>query len=353
VSEREPAMEIPRYSKRERKPPTHLDDYVTGDFEDDQVMSSIYYCYRVSAFPQNYEEAIRSPDSEHWVNAMKEEMRSLKENNTFTLTTLPEGRKLVGGRWVYTVKENPDGLKTYKARYVAKGYSQVKDVDYQETFSPTANFTSIRAVMQLAAQHDLILHQMDVKTAYLNAAIDCEIFMEQPKGFEVPSSCDRPFVYELNKSLYGLKQSGRNWNGMLHSYLLENSFMLHSYLLENSFVQSDVDNCVYVKQIGDNMIVIVVWVDDLIVGASNDLLLCETKDMLKEKFKMKDLGKLSHFLGVDFEQGDGYVKVNQTKYLRKVLGRFGMSDCKPRSTPSEPKFEGNDDEPVDPRLYHK
>jgi len=129
--------------------------------------------------------------------------------------------------------------------------------------------------------------------------------------------------------------------------------MLHSYLLENSFVQSDVDNCVYVKQIGDNMIVIVVWVDDLIVGASNDLLLCETKDMLKEKFKMKDLGKLSHFLGVDFEQGDGYVKVNQTKYLRKVLGRFGMSDCKPRSTPSEPKFEGNDDEPVDPRLYHK
>ena len=113
----------------------------------------------------------------------------------------------------------------------------------------------------------------------------------------------------------------------------------YSYLFENNFVQSDVDNCVYVKQIEDKVIVIVIWVDDLIIGASNDLLLCDTKNMLKERFKMKDVGKLSHFLGVDFEQGDGFVKVNQKKYLCKVLERFGMPDCKPRSTPSELKVE--------------
>ena len=219
-----------RYPRRERKPPAHLADYATGhDFEndndDDQVMFTIDYCYKVCAFPQNYKEAIESPESLHWKNAMKEEMNSLKENNTFTLTTLPEGRKLVGGRWVYTVKENPNGSKTYKARYVAKGYSQVKNVDYQETFAPTANFTSVRTVMQLAAQNDLILHQMDVKTAYLNAPIDCEIYMEQPEGFAVPSNSEDVLVCKLNKSLYGLKQSGRNWNGMLHSYLYENSFV--------------------------------------------------------------------------------------------------------------------------------
>ena len=337
-----------KYPTRERKAPAHLSDYVTGsDFEDDdddQVMSSIDYCYKVSAFPQNYKEAIQSPESEHWKNAMEDEINSLKENNTFTLTTLPEGRKIVGGRWVYTVKENPnDPNKTYKARYVAKGYSQVKGVDYEDTFAPTANFTSIRILMQLAAQYDLILHQMDVKTAYLNAPIDCEIFMEQPEGFEVHSSCNEVLVYKLNKSLYGLKQSGRNWN-----------YMLHSYLVENHFVRSDVDNCVYVKQIEDKMIVLVIWVDDLIIGASNDLLLCETKNMLKEKFKMKDLGKLSHFLGIDFEQGDGFVKVNQKEYLHKVLERFGMSDCKPRSTPSELKVESNgNEEPVDPRIYRE
>jgi len=171
----------------------------------------------------------------------------------------------VGGCWVYTVKENDE--KTYEARYVAKGYSQVKCVDYHETFALTINFTSMRILMQLAAQYDLILHQMDIKTAYLNAPIDCEIFMEQAEGFEVPSECgSEKLVYRLNKTLYGLKQSGRNWNGMLHSYLLE-----------NCFVQSDVDHCVYVKQCENEMIVIVVWVDDMIIGASNDSLLCDTK----------------------------------------------------------------------------
>ena len=113
---------------------------------------------------------------------------------------------------------------------MAKGYSQVKDADYQDTFAPTANFTSVRVLMQLAAQHDLILHQMDVKTAYLNAPIDCETFIEQPEGIVVDSGCEKKLVCKLHKSLYGLKQSGRNWNGMLHGYLIE-----------NNFVQSDVD----------------------------------------------------------------------------------------------------------------
>jgi len=113
---------------------------------------------------------------------------------------------------------------------------------------------------------------MDVKTAYLNAPIDCEIFMEQLDGFEIPSNCEEVLVYKLNKSLYGLKQSGRNWNGMLHSCLLENSFL-----------QSGVDNCVYVKQTEDKVIVIVIWVDDLTIGASNDLLLQDTKNMLQDK----------------------------------------------------------------------
>ena len=343
----EPVAGSLRYPRRERKTTAYLRDYATGnnnfeDDDDDQVMSSIDYCYKVSAFPQNYKEAVESPEYEHWKNAMKEEMNSLKENDTFTLTTLPEGRKLVGGRWVYTVKENPNGSKTYKARYVAKGYSQVKNVDYQETFAPTANFTSIRILMQMAAQHDLILYQMDVKTAYLNAPIDCEIFMEQPEGFEVPSNSEEVLVCKLNKSLYGLKQSGRNWNGMLHNFLSE-----------NNFIQSDVDNCVYVKQIDDKMIVIVIWVDDLIIGASNDLLLCETKNMLKERFKMKDMGKLSHFLGVDFEQGDSFVKVNQKEYICKVLERFGMSDCKPRSTPCELRVDNNGVEPVDSKTYRE
>ena len=340
----EPLDENPRYPRRERKPPAYLSDCVaSSNFgEDDQVMTSIDYCYKILAFPQSYKEAIESPESDYWKNAIEEEMNSLKENNTFTLTTLPEGKKLVGGRWVYTVKEQSNGSKTYKARFVAKGYSQVKGVDFQETFAPTANFTSVRTVMQMAAQHDLILHQMDVKTAYLNAPIDCEIFMEQAEGFKTLSDCGEALVYKLNKSLYGLKQSGRNWNDVLHSYLLE-----------NGFTQSNVDHCLYVKRIESDMIVIVVWVDDMIVGASNDSLLYDTKNMLSEKFKMKDLGRLSRFLGIDFEQGDGFVRMNQKDYLCGVLERFEMSECKPRATPSEQKLETNDEDPVDPRKYRE
>lgn len=135
-------------------------------------------------------------------------MGSLKENETFSLTTLPEGKHAVGGRWVYTVKDNPDEKKPYKTRYVAEGYSQVAGIDYHETFSPTASMTSVRSLMQLAVQHGFELHQMDVKTAFLHAPIDCEVYMKQPDGFEVKSEMDEKRVCKLNKSLYGLKHSG-------------------------------------------------------------------------------------------------------------------------------------------------
>ena len=272
---------------------------------------------------------------------MPEEMNSLKENETFTLTALPEGRKSVGDRWVFTVKESSDGSRSYKARYVAKGYSQVEGIDYKETFAPTANITSVRSLMQIAAQHDLILHQMDVKNAYLNVPIDSEIYMEQAEGFEVPGKEGR-LVYKLNKSLYGLKQSGRNWNNLLHSYLRA-----------NKFVQSPTDHCVYVQKIDGGIEIIVIWVDDLIIAASDESLLNGTKRMLKDRFKMKDLGKLSYFLGIDFKQEERLVKMNQKRYLLKLLDKFEMINCKPRSTPSEQKIDCMDLNPVDPRKYRE
>lgn len=206
-------VESRRDPQREKRPPQYLRDYEYGiKCDDDHALTSIDYCYRVACdVPHTLKEAISSPESELWSKAMQEEKNSLKENDTFTLTTLPEGKNIVGGRWVYTVKENPVGT-TYKARYVAKGYSQVAGIDYNETFSPTADMTSIRSLMQIAAQCGLELHQMDVKTAYLHAPIDTKLYMEQPEGFEVKSETSERLVCRLNKSLYGLKQSGWNWN---------------------------------------------------------------------------------------------------------------------------------------------
>ena len=160
----QPPNEGLRRSTRERRLPAYLSDYVTDMNDDDQVLTNVDYCYKSFAFPQTYKEAMDSPESSNWKAAMEEEMNSLTKNNTFTLSDLPEGKNAVGGRWVYTIKESSTGAKTFKARYVANGYSQVRGIDFQETFAPTANLTSLRVLMQMAAQHNLFLHQMDVKT---------------------------------------------------------------------------------------------------------------------------------------------------------------------------------------------
>ncbi len=136
---------------------------------------------------------------------MKEEINSLKENDTFELSPLPEGRNTLGGKWVYALKENTKRGKIFKARYVAKGYNQTEGIDYHETFAPTANISSVWASMQTAVQNDLVVHQMDVKTAYLHALIDAEIFLEQPEGFEKTSEKGEKLVYKLKKSLYCLR----------------------------------------------------------------------------------------------------------------------------------------------------
>lgn len=195
------------------------------------------YCNKTNGTPQTYTEAMNSPRALEWECAMRDELEALKVNDTFELTVLPEGKNLVGGKWVYTVKKDANGSETLKARYVAKGYSQVHGVDYEETFSPTANITSIRILMQLAAQYNLTVHQMDVKAAFLHARIDHEIFMTQPEGFEDFSEDGQRLVYRLKKSLYGLKQSGRNWNRVLDDYLIS-----------DGFVRNPVDHCVYRKQ---------------------------------------------------------------------------------------------------------
>lgn len=306
---------------------------------------SIDYCYKmVSNVPQTFREAVTSSNSREWIDAMDEEMKSLRDNTTFTLTNLPEGKKAVGGRWVYAIKTNADGSDKYKARYVAKGYSQELGVDYGETFSPTANLTSVRVLMQKAAQENLILHQMDVKTAYLHAPIDYEIYMEQPEGYDEKSQTNEKIVCKLEKSLYGLKQSGRNWNKMLHNYLCE-----------NIFVQNPADHCVYKRETEHGKVIILIWVDDLVIAASDERALKTVKEMLTRKFHMKDLGELKNFLGIIFDQCDGGVTMSQQSYVGKLLERFDMQDCKPRSTPCEPKLNYTDGNVklIDPRKYRE
>ena len=343
----EPDVNV-RKSGRVKRRPQLLNDCLVGDEIDraiEDLEDSVDVCCHISSVPKSYKEAVASPRANDWQEAMKTEMNALEENETFELTTLPPGRKPVGGRWVYALKFGPNNEEQCKARFVAKGYSQIPNVDYHETFAPTARHTSIRTLMQLAIDNDLVVHQMDVKAAYLNAPIDVELYVEQPEGFEVRGQNGEKLVYRLKKSLYGLKQSGRNWNNLLHSYLIEQGFS-----------QSQVDPCVYTRNSSSEMIIVVIWVDDIIVAANSNSVLDNVKDSLKRKFRMKDFGCIAWFLGIEFEHGDGMISMSQKKYLEKVLEKFGMQNCKPKYSPCDVnvnKFCSESAEPVDSKLYRE
>ena len=230
-----------RFSTRERKKPEYLDAYETeyDDYSDclsKMNHTSIHYCYKMAAIPNTFQEAMSSPDSHRWKSAMDEEVSTLQENNTYTLIKLPKDKSVIGGRWVFDVKPGINNEPKYKARYVAKGFSQIKDRDYDETFAPTARLTSIRMILQIAANHNMVIHQMDFKSAYLNSDIDFDLYVKQPEGYVLFDENDKPLVCKLNKSLYGLKQSGRNWNALLDSFLKH-----------NNFIQSMSDPCLYTR----------------------------------------------------------------------------------------------------------
>jgi len=167
--------------------------------------------------PQTMEEALNGEDAKKWEIAMQEEYDSLPVNNTCSLVPLPKGRKPSSCKWVFKIKHGVDGeVERYKARLVARGFTQTFGVDYNEPFAPVANFVSIRCILALATIEDMEIHQMDVKTAFLNGDLEEEICMEQPEGFTHEGE---HLVCKLHKSLYGLKQSPRAWNQKLDAFL--------------------------------------------------------------------------------------------------------------------------------------
>ncbi|GFR99282.1 CCHC-type zinc finger, nucleic acid binding protein a, partial [Elysia marginata] len=189
--------------KRRKSRPKYLDDYYVDDEidnlsdENDHINVTMHYFYRMADIPSNYHEAMTSKDADKWKLAMDDEMRALGENETFQITPLPAGRKAVGGRWVFAIKSGPNEEK-HKARFVAKGYSQIPEIDYEETFSPIARMTSIRTVIQLAVQNNLDVHQMDVKAAYLNAPIEKKYMLNSQKAMLSKHHCSQEGIFLTN-----------------------------------------------------------------------------------------------------------------------------------------------------------
>ena len=278
---------------------------------------------QIQSQPMTFEEASSCPESSRWSEAMEMEMRSLKDNDVWELVQLPAGKKAIGSKWVYKVKTGADGsLERYKARLVAQGFAQRYGSDYDETFCPVVRQESLRVLIALSVQHGLKLQQVDVTTAFLNGTLDEEVYMTQPKGFAKEG--EKHLVCKLKKSIYGLKQSPRCWNTALDSHLKQ-----------MGFVQSASDPCIYHMDAGGDMFYLGVYVDDIILAGSNDDRINEVKAALSQKFDIKDLGQLHHFLGMTVKQDKEQrsVWIGQPTYTENLLKKFGMQDSKPVHTP--------------------
>ena len=274
--------------------------------------------------PHSYKEAAQSPHRAQWEQAMQDELDSIKANDTYALVPLPAGRQAIGCKWVFKIKRHADGsIDRYKARLVAKGYSQLYGIDFTETFAPVVRFSSLRAILAIAASADYDIHQMDVKTAFLNGDLDEDIYMQQPDGYRA-GGAQVDHVWKLNKSLYGLKQAGRAWNKKMDAALVELAFKP---------LQSD--SCVYVHRDGNAAMFLLLYVDDLLLVTNDTTLLSSTKKALSARFDMKDMGEAHFILGVQIrrDRAKRQLYLSQAEYIRTILERFGMQDCKPAASP--------------------
>lgn len=299
----------------------------------------------VESVPLTVEEAKESDDWHNWKGAMQEEFSSLIANNTWSLIELPRNKNLVDCKWIFKIKRNDHGnIVRYKARLVARGFTQVKGFDYGETYAPVTRLSTFRVLLVIANQFGLHVHQMDVTCAFLQGDLKEEIYMKQPIGFE---HSNKNLVCKLNKAIYGLKQSSKCWNVRFHNFVVN----------KLGFRRSLSDYCLYIKVVNKIKCFILIYVDDIIL-ASNDLVdMQHIKNCLMSEFKMKDLKNINFFLGmkINYDVDKGIVELSQQQYLQSVLKRFRMEDCKDIATPMEYglKLESNEDLQLTDKPYRE
>ena len=203
---------------------------------------------------------------------------------------------------------------------VCKGYAQVEGIDCEKNFAPMARLEAIHMFLALTVYKNFKVYQMDVKLAFLNGNLDEEVYIEQPDGFQISENPN--FVCKLKKALYGLKQAPQAW-----------SSRLDVYLHKQGFKKDMVDSNLYIKSENNHQVIIVVYVDDIIFGGSKDEMCKDFANQMQIEFEMSMIGELSYFLSLQVNQLKNGIFISQIKYVKEILKKFTMEDCKPVSTP--------------------
>ncbi|MCO5554453.1 hypothetical protein L7F22_007983 [Adiantum nelumboides] len=239
--------------------------------------------------------------------AMQLELDSIEKNCTWELCDLPPGKNVIGTKWVYKLKHRADGsIERYKARLVAKGYAQQEGIDYEETFAPTSRMTTIRKIVALAAHKDWNVHQLDIKTAFINGDLHEEVYVLQPPGFVKKGAENK--VCRLHKALYGLKQAPRAWYQKIHAYLISLGFQ-----------NSPTESTLYVYRNMDTLVVLNLYADDILLTGSNEEKISDFIEKLQHAFDVMYMGLLHYYLGIQFVCVQGGIWLSQQHYVQNLL----------------------------------
>lgn len=232
-----------------------------------------------------------------WRKAMESEITAIERNNTWKLTNLSSGQKVIGLKWVFKLKMDTNGeIIKYKARLVAKGYVQQQAIDFEEPFAPVTRLETVRLFLAVVAKNGWEVHHLDVKSAFLNGELLEDVYVIQPDGFVKEGQ--EHMVYKLFKALYGLRQAPRAWYAKL------------SKCLEKlGFIKCPFEHAVYTKREGNEALVIGVYIDDLLITETNISIINKFKQEMNTEFEISDLGRLSYYLGIEVSHEKDYIEL--------------------------------------------
>ncbi|WKA07524.1 hypothetical protein VitviT2T_025341 [Vitis vinifera] len=264
--------------------------------------------------------------------AMQDELNQFERSEVWELVSRPSNQSVIGTRWVFRNKMDENGtIVRNKARLVVQGFNQEEMIDYEETFAPVARLEAIRMLLAFACFKDFILYQMDVKSAFLNGFINEVVYVEQPPSFQ---SFNFPnHVFKLKKALYGLKQTPRAWYERLSKFLLKKGFKMEK-----------IDTTLFIKTKENGMLLVQIYVDDIIFGATNVSLCKEFSKCMHSEFEMSMMGELNFFLELQIKQLKEETFINQAKYITDLLKRFNMEEAKTMKTPMSSSIKLDKDE---------